>query len=182
MHKISRMMLGFAIAALLACPSFVVAQDVTTGSATATILAAITVTATQALDFGDVLQGVPKAVTKTTTASAGIFTITGATGHGISIYMQLPDYIALADNSDRMVISFGSTDANVDLDGTSAGDPAAFLPAMGNADEDPHNFSAATLAAATSYIYLGGEVFPTVDQKAGAYSGDIVLTVAYDGT
>jgi len=36
--------------------------------------------------------------------------------------------------------------------------------------------------AGAANIYLGGKVIPTVDQKAGAYSGDIVLTVAYNGT
>lgn len=170
------------IAALALMPATGMAQDVAVGTAQATILAAITVTATQALDFGDVLQGVATTVDKTTAASAGVFTITGESGNGISMYMQLPDYLALADNSDRMVISFSTTDANVDLGGTSAADPSAFLPAMGNADEDPHNLTDGVLTGATSYIYLGGKVIPSIDQKAGSYSGDIILTVAYNGT
>ena len=30
-------------------------------------------------------------------------------------------------------------------------------------------------------LFLGGEVTPAVDQTAGAYSGNIIVTVAYNG-
>ena len=31
-------------------------------------------------------------------------------------------------------------------------------------------------------LFLGGAVNPSVDQTAGAYTADIILTVAYNGT
>ena len=31
-------------------------------------------------------------------------------------------------------------------------------------------------------LFIGGKVVPTLDQTAGSYNGDIILTVAYDGT
>jgi len=172
--------LAAALVALVIGPTMVMAQDVANGSATATVLTALSVTATAPLAFGNVLQGVPKSVSKAA-AEAGIFTIGGAANAGIDMYMQLPDFVSLADGSDRMVIAFSATDANVDT--TGGGVPTAFVAGDGYADEDPHNLPAANLSdAGAANIYLGGRVIPTVDQTAGAYSGDIVLTVAYNGS
>jgi hypothetical protein len=173
--------LAAAILVLLVGPAVVMAQDVANGTATATVLTALTVTATAPLAFGNVLQGVPKSVAKDD-AAAGIFTINGAANAGVAMYMQLPDYVVLADGSDRMVIAFGITDANVDT--TGGGDPTAFVAADGYIDQNPHNLpNGANLSdAGAANIFLGGRVVPTVDQTAGAYSGEIVLTVAYNGS
>ncbi len=160
-----------------------VAQDVANGQATATVLAALSVTAVKDLVFGNVLQGLPRTVANDA-VDAGIFSVWGAGGAGISFYLVLPEYVSLTGDSDRMTISFNATDANIDTTGLSAADPTAFLAANGYANENPHNLSTTNFEApaATIYIYLGGRVTPTVDQTAGAYTGDILLTVAYDGT
>jgi hypothetical protein len=183
MMKTSRMIGLVAVLALFAAGPAVMAQDVATGSATATVLTALTVTATQALDFGDVYQGVPKSISKNDAASAGIFDITGAANSTLALYMQLPDYVSLSDGTDRMVISFSATDADVDTAlAALPGTPASFTG--GFADQDPHNLPDNSTTGDAGYcsIYLGGRVNPSVDQKTGAYSADIILTVAYDGT
>jgi len=174
-----------ALALLAFAGSTATAQDVATGSATANLVLALTVTADQALAFGQVYQGVAKSVDKLTTADAGIFTITGQPDAGIAIYMQLPDYLAtsvgvLGPGDDRMVIAFNDTDCNIDT--TGAGVPAGFIAANGWANEDPHNIvNATTVGSAGTNVYLGGRVTPSVDQQAGAYEADIILTVAYVG-
>ena len=94
-------------AILLVSPA--TAQDVANGQATANVLAGLTVTATQDLQFGDILQGVAKLVGYDDDLDAGIFTITGNTGSGISVYITLPDYIALTDGSDRQRYVDGNT-------------------------------------------------------------------------
>lgn len=172
---------ALALLGLLAVSSSVSAQDVAVGSATATVLAALTVTATQALAFGDVYQGIAKAVANDN-AAAAIFTMGGTANAGISLFLEVPDYLALADGSDRMVISFSATDAIVDT--TGGGDPTAFVAADGYDNVNPFALPAtANLSdAGAANVYLGGKVIPTVDQKAGAYTGDIILTVAYNGT
>ena len=170
---------GLVLIALL-FPSTASSQDVAVGQATATVLAILTVTATSALVFGSVYQGVPKSIAKDA-AAAGIFRIAGEEDAVIAIYMQLPDYLATATGDDRMVISFTTTDCNIDT--TAASDPAAFVAADGWIDQDPHNVtSAADIGSGGTDVYLGGEVLPSVDQTAGAYTGDIVMTVAYTGT
>ncbi len=154
------------------------AQDVATGSATATVLTVLAVVASQALQFGDVMQGVRKAIANNVDASSGIFAITGASLKEVSAYMQLPDYLWNSTNEDRLVISFSATDAVID---TLPGTPTA--PGLGNSGNvDPHNLPEFQLAdGGTGSIYLGGTVWPTVDQRNAAYAADIILTVAYTG-
>jgi len=173
-----------AVALIAFAGSSATAQDVATGSATATLVVALTVTATQALQFGNVYQGVAKTVAKNV-ATAGIFTITGEPDANIAIYMQLPDYLATdavsGNGDDRMVIGFSTTDCNIDT--TGGADPTAFVATDGWIDEDPHNItSAAMVGSVGTNVYLGGRVTPSVDQKAGDYEADIILTVAYTGT
>ncbi len=158
------------------------AQDVANGSATATVQAALVVTAVNSLIFGNVMQGVSKTVANNVDANSGQFSIVGQGSAGISAYMALPAYMALADGSDRMVIAFSPTDATVD---STVATPATAVGADGWINQNPANLGAlATVvgAAGQTNIYLGGKVTPSVDQKAGAYTADIILTVAYNGT
>lgn len=167
------------LVALLFTAAPTMAQDVAVGSATATVQAVLQVTATSALAFGTVYQGIPKSVANNT-ASAGVFTVGGQGGAGIAVYMQLPDYLSTATGDDRMVVAFSTTDASVDS--TANVDPTAFGAGWQNID--PHNFPSATVIGTLgqSAIFVGGKVIPTVDQAAGAYTADIVLTVAYNGS
>ncbi|MCX6827052.1 MAG: hypothetical protein NTV06_07300, partial [candidate division Zixibacteria bacterium] len=113
---------AIAILGLLIGPSVATAQEVATGTATANVLAVLAVTATHALAFGDILQGVPHVASKILVADAGVFQISGEGGQEIAMHLQLPDYLWNATNTDRLVISFSATDA--DLDTTAAGTPA----------------------------------------------------------
>ncbi|MCH9025098.1 MAG: hypothetical protein IH931_07165 [candidate division Zixibacteria bacterium] len=181
MNRSVKIILFVALAAVLAVTPVVNSQDVATGSATATVLTALAVTSTAALVFGNVFQGVAATIGNGN-AAAGIYAITGNASAILSIYMALPEFVALADGSDKMTISFSATDASVDTLG--GGDPTGMVAGAGFQNIDPHNFPAAANigSGGTTNIYLGGKIYPTVDQAAGAYTGDIVLTVAYTGT
>lgn len=175
------------IARVVACGLLVVmcagpglAQDVANGQATANVLAGLTIVATQDLQFGDILQGVAKSVGYDDDLNAGIFTITGNTGSGISVYITLPDYIALTDGSDRMTISFTTTDCAVDQNGAT---PSTVTALDGFIDQDPHNLPGGIVVGVpNTRLYLGGRVTPTIDQAPGAYFGDVICSVAYNGT
>ncbi len=174
--RISRLLVPVLVVLFAASPAVIKAQDVANGSATATILAALQVTG-GTLVFGNVYQGVAKSVPNND-ANAGVFQITGAAGSQISLYMQLPDYLQGPTN-DRMVVAFGVTDASVDS--TVNVTPTAF--GAGWQNTNPHAFPAATRIGSTgnAAIFLGGKVIPSVNQTAGAYTADIVLTVSYTG-
>jgi hypothetical protein len=180
--RLSRVLVPILVVLFVASPAVIKAQDVANGSATATLLAALQVTG-GTLVFGNVYQGVAKTVANND-ANAGVFQITGAADAQVSIYMQLPDYLQGPTN-DRMVVAFGVTDAQVDSTGNI--DPTAFGAGWPNAN--PHAFPAATrlggnhmpATAVNGTIFLGGKVIPSVNQTAGNYTADIVLTVSYTG-
>lgn len=155
-------------------------QDAANGTSTATVQTALTVTAANQLIFPVVFQGVATTMGKTNNDSTAEFTITGQGSAGINLTLSLPEYLALADGSDRMTISFSATDANVDSTVTT---PATFAGGNGWINQDPRNLPAATVigSAGQTNLYLGGKVTPSTYQTAGTYTGDIVLSVAYNG-
>ncbi len=159
------------------------AQDVTTGQAVANVLAILAVSSVQDLDFGNILQGVTATVARTDAANSGIFQISGEgiANSEVSMYMQLPAYLwnSIPGSQDRLTIYFKNTDCTID---STNGTPD--VPGAGAlVGEDPHNIPDTGIGGAANLIriYLGGAVYPTVDQRAGAYSADIILTAAYTG-
>lgn len=183
MKRLIGIVVTLVMVAVVAGPASVLAQDVAVGQATATVLAVLTVTAPQDLNFGNVLQGVPTSVPRTDAANAGIFQIAGegSVNQEVSMHMQLPDYLwnSTAGDQDRMVIAFSNTDCTID---TTAGTPDT--PGAGAlVGEDPQNLPDTGIGGTDGVIriYLGGTVHPTPDQRAGAYTADIVLTAAYTG-
>ncbi len=185
MNSERKMPFNWKILVLLLTMSFlmvasVTAQDVAVGQATATVQTPLTVTAAAALAFGTIFQGVPVSVAETN-ASAGVFTITGQAGSGISIFLQLPDYMSTATGDDRMVIAFSTTDCAIDTSANT--DPTTF--GNGWVNQNPYNLPTTVIvgtASTQTALFLGGQVLPSVDQTAGAYTADVILTVAYNGT
>ena len=177
----ARWIVVLSMVLVVAVAGTVQGQDVATGQALANVLAALTVIGVQPLDFQNVFQGIAKIQDQTSDALSGIFTIGGQGSAGISIYLTLPQYIALADGSDRMTIAFRTTDATVDTMNLT---PSTVVAADGWVDVDPNNLPNNLVVGqgGQTNLYLGGRVIPSVDQTAGAYSGDIICNVAYTGT
>ncbi len=159
------------------------AQETAVGQALANVLAALQVTAEQDLNFGDILQGVTKTVPPTDGANSGIFQIAGeAVGNReVSMHMSLPEFLwnNAAGNQDRLVVYFKETDATID---TTNGTPDA--PGGGALTNlNPHLLPDVGIGGADGVvrIYIGGAVYPTVEQRSGTYAADITLTAAYTG-
>ncbi len=169
-----------------------VAQDAANGQATATIQTALTVSATQALDFGNLFPGNAKTMGPDDDDSTAIFNIAGEADANVNCQFVLPTYMALADGSDRMTIAFGDDVCSIDT--TGAETPSTFAGVsglnLGYFEANPRDLSSATLggeikiggAAGNTQIFLGGKVTPKASQKAGAYTADIILLVMYTGT
>ncbi|MEE9554551.1 MAG: hypothetical protein V3W18_09660 [candidate division Zixibacteria bacterium] len=157
------------------------ALDFTDGAASGTVLTIIAATSTQDLAFGSIFQGVPKLIGYNNDAASSIFTITGEASAGINLQLILPEYVSLSGGSDRMTIIFSSTDAAVD---TTTATPSTVSASDGWINQNPYNLPASAVigSAGTTRIYLGGKIVPSIDQTPGAYSGDIVLSVSYNGT
>ncbi len=163
--------------------SSVRSQDVANGLAIANVLATLTVTATQPLDFGNVFQGVAKTQDETSDALSGIFTIAGEPNAALAILFTLPDYIALASGADRMTISFSGSDCTFSVLAAAAPSTPSAPGAGALLDQNPRNLLGTTVGAGgVSQLFLGGRVTPSVNQSAGAYTGDVLCTVAYTGS
>lgn len=169
-------------AAIVLLPVRHQAQDVASGLAIANVLAGLSVTSVQDLNFGDCLQGVSKSVPNNDAANSGIFLVTGQPGAGISMYIALPAYLSTATGDDRMNILFGVTDCSIDSTGNV--DPSTF----GDGWQDinpyalPTNLTVGSAAPSQTAVFLGGEVVPSVNQLSGPYSAEIIVTVAYTGS
>ncbi|UCD17121.1 MAG: hypothetical protein JSV44_11820 [Candidatus Zixiibacteriota bacterium] len=178
------LLLAAVIAMFLVGPGTVSAQEMSTGQATATVLAVLVVTAEADLQFGDVMQGVPKTASKIVVGEAGEFKVVGEGGKEVSLDLDLPAFLwnGTNPNEDRLAISFSSTDADIAI--TAASTPAVHGAGDTN-DLNPAALGNRILGAAAPdnllWVFLGGTVHPTVDQRAGSYSADIVFTAAYTG-
>jgi hypothetical protein len=161
-------------------PSNLHAQGFDDRSATATILTVISVSATQDLNLGTVFGGVPKTMGNDDDDSSAVFTITGEPSAGINVQLILPEYLSLANGSDRMTVIFDDNACSIDTVGTA--NPTTVVG--GFIDIDPRAIPAGVIVGSggTSKVFLGGKVIPSTNQKSGTYSGDIVLSVSYDGT
>ena len=166
---------------LMAELSPVMSADSDNASSTARVLLAITVSSTQDLHFGYIYGGIPKSMGYNDDDSSAIFTITGEPSAGINLQLVLPEYLSLSDGSARVPINFSSTDAAVD---TTTASPSTVDAADGWINQNPRNLPVGAVigAAGTTKVYLGGKVVPSVNLKAGTYSGDIVLSVSYNGS
>jgi len=158
------------------------AQAVGIAQLNATIVNPIAISVTTDLKFGNVLQGQPKAVSRTAVGSdtsAAVFEITGDAGSGIAISFTLPQYLTNATGA-RLPISFSPTDCTID---SLAGTPDS--PGGGAwVGVNPFSLPAAKIGATNggTSVYLGGKITPQVQQAPGAYSGDVIISVVYDGT
>lgn len=141
------------------------AQTSATIEATANVLSAVTVTDVNDLVFGNVTPGVAKTVA-ITHAGAGLFTVTKADGTGVTLSFTLPTDL----NSGLNTLPIGSWTGGWNTSNTPTG-ANAFTP-----DAAGTNTGA---AGATLWVYVGATVTPTAAQAAGAYSGDVTMSVVY---
>jgi hypothetical protein len=172
------LILGLIVLAISLSGQTTQAQGVVNGTATANILSALTVTADSSLRFGNVLQGVSRTVTNASNDSSAVFRIVGQVGATIWASLTLPTYLShIVSSQDRMDVYFNPTSGAWD-------DSAGPLPQPESGTSttfNPYTPIAQQLTAGNLAIFLGGTLTPKVNQTAGAYSADIVLTVAYTG-
>ncbi|MDT8342051.1 MAG: DUF4402 domain-containing protein [Longimicrobiales bacterium] len=161
----NRLTLALALVAI-AAPGALAAQANANIQATANVLTPLTVTAGNPLAFGDVFPGVAKTIAPVD-AGVGSFGIVGETGAEVTLnFGTLPTQLSSGANT--LPISFPSGSA-------AHGDGAA------DVTFDPNSVETTNLIGTALSVFIGGTVTPAVAQPAGAYSGNITLTVAYTG-
>jgi hypothetical protein len=152
-------------AALLAVSAAAQAQNNASINVTAAVQQPITVTAGNALAFGNVFPGVASTVA-VSSASAGTFSVAGQASAGVLMTFVLPTNLTSGGNN--LPIGTWTGDWNT----TNAPTGTSFTPSASN--------TAATLSGTGAmYVFLGATVTPAVNQVAGSYAGTVSMTVIY---
>jgi hypothetical protein len=134
--------------------------------ATATVLSAVTVTAGNDLQFGNVTPGVDKTV-GIADAGAGRFDVIKAATQGVTLSFTLPTDLTSGANN----LPIGSWTGGWNTSATPAG-ATTFTPS-------PAGTNTAATAGTTISVYVGATVSPAAAQVAGSYTGDVTMSVVY---
>jgi Domain of unknown function (DUF4402) len=141
------------------------AQNNASINVTAAVQQPITVTAGNALAFGNVFPG-KAATVAVASASAGTFTVAGQASTPVSMTFVLPTNLTSGANN----LPIGTWTGNWNTSNAPTG--TSFTPAV--------TASAATLSATGQmFVFLGATVTPAVAQVAGSYTGTVSMTVTY---
>jgi hypothetical protein len=125
------------------------------------------------LEFGDMLPGIPKVVSKYDAGQAAEFAVTGTANAEVAIDFTLPTY--MSSSGYNMQLIFSETDCAMDSSST----PDQTNPGYDNLD--PWHTITYRLGANGLMIWLGGQAVPKIRQHQGSYSASIVITIAYTG-
>ncbi|HET8654138.1 MAG TPA: DUF4402 domain-containing protein [Longimicrobiaceae bacterium] len=158
---------AFALLGLMAAPAIASAQSTANADATvnATVIAALTITNDNGLDFGQVAKGASYTVDAKTGATAAKWTVGGEAGASISVSYDAS--IPLVAGTDTITVT-------PDVAG-SATDTQSGATTLASGDSG-------TLDATTGayYVWMGGSLTVPSAVAAGAYTGTATLTVTYN--
>jgi len=140
-------------------------------NATATVLNAVSVTAQQDLDFGNVIPGTNKSVA-ITSVNAGRWMVQGTAGAEVGItFPALP--MSLSDGSNALALVYSGTDAGHNVV-NNASTATTFDPLPGTTAN-------IGVSPAELHVWIGGTVVPTAMQPSGIYTGTITMQATYTG-
>jgi hypothetical protein len=126
----------------------------------------LTVTGVRGVTFGAVLPGVPRAVLRTDPANSGQIDIRGSKGPVLLTFV-LPVSMTGPAGA-RMPITFGASDAGYSAT-QAIGSQVGFDPKQPFTATLPNNGRAS--------VFVGATANPATNQRAGAYTATIILTV-----
>jgi hypothetical protein len=135
-------------------------------SATANVLASISVAQGRPLDFGNVTPGVNKTVALTD-ATSGRFDATGAASAGVQIDFTLPANLTSGANNLSIASWTGCWNTS---NSSGAGCTAANMGGSTNG-----SFS----AGGQLFVFVGATVSPTAAQATGTYTANVTMTLSY---
>jgi hypothetical protein len=134
------------------------------------VAAQSTVTGVRDLAFGVVIRGVQTAVSPADPIRSGRFYVRHVLNRRVRLTFTLPTQLARVGGGGNLPISFSNTDA------TWTATAPGSLPVTFN----PNRRQTIRLGtSADIFVNLGGRVSPAAIQPTGAYTGTIILTVAF---
>jgi hypothetical protein len=172
MSKTLRIALGLTLVTALAAPQLQAQlSDNDQITARARVVAPVTVTAGQDLDFGAVLQNTSSLV-DAQNANSGSFVVTGTNGAGIDLDWVLP----------TLLVS-GGNNMTIDTYSVIRGDNASRATAITDNYATGGTPSEVDFLGVNNYnVFVGASVTAAAAQPVGLYTANIQLTVTYNGT
>lgn len=153
----------------------------------ADVVAAVTVTGAQDLQFGNVTPGNTKTISTTGTVAAGTiggttetqgkYDITKGANSQVTLAFTLPSN--LTSGANNLAINFNDYSSTQCGRISGTGTDVMFTPATGITTANSGT-TAWVFAANAFTVNLGGTVVPTNNQASGAYTGTITLTATYN--
>jgi len=131
-----------------------------------------TVTRVNDLDFGMMFPGVPIEIDKQS-ADAVEFQVTGTADAEVTLDFSLPQYLSVGGYNMQLI--FYTTSCAIDTNATPDQSSPAYV------DLNPWQTLTYRLASSGLTVWLGCKAVPGLQQEAGTYTGDVVLTVQYTG-
>lgn len=138
-----------------------------TFGASRSVAAQITVRGVRGLAFGTVVPGIPGQVLRTDPVKSGQFEIQGPFLTFIRLTFTLPTVLN-GPLGATMPLSFAANDAGYSIS-NAIGNQTAFNPAQ--------SYQSLIWIGGRSGVWLGGRVAPIAGQRAGNYTGTVVLSV-----
>ena len=127
----------------------------------------LTVTGARGVTFGAVFPGVPRVISRTDPANSGQFDIKGPNQSNVLLTFILP-LTMTGPAGAQLPLAFGSSDAGYSQ-AQAIGSQIGF---------DPKQPFTATLSNnGRGSVFVGGTANPTANQRAGAYTATLTLTV-----
>lgn len=150
------------------------AQVTGTIQAHATVVASLTVSGDNDLEFGNVTPGVPKSVQSTEVGSAGEWTIVaGGPSAEVTLAFTIPP--SLSSSGNNLPVQFAAGDA-------AYANTALASQTSPTMSIDPGVMTTANLdGVGGMVVWIGGTAVPGVSQAAGDYTGQIQMTVTLTG-
>lgn len=127
----------------------------------------LTITGVRGITFGAVFPGVPRVISRTDPANSGQLDIKGPNRNQVLLSFVLP-LTMTGPAGAQMPLAFGSNDAGYSQS-QAIGSQIGF---------DPKQPFTATLSnQGRGSVFIGGTANPAANQRAGAYTATITLTV-----
>jgi hypothetical protein len=126
------------------------------------------VVALRDLGFGTIISGTTTSVAPTDVTSAE-WRITGILGLFGSVTFTLPSSLTRAGGSETMPVSFCGTCGKFRVNNSSPAGGTTFDPKVGVS-------GLGIVVLSSIYLWVGGSVSPPLAQRAGSYSGTIIMT------
>jgi hypothetical protein len=130
------------------------------------------VTGVRNLGFGIVFPGIAKVISRTDAVNSGRFDLSGRKNGAVQLTFVLP-VVMTGPLGATMPLVFGANDAGYSPTQSVGNETVTWDP------RTPQTVTLPSTGRPRASVFLGGMVNPAVNQRAGSYTGTVILTAVF---